>query len=167
MFRYPKSISHVVNQRHVVFKAILYFNKEFAGDLQMNALRTLHPMMKSEGFREKCLNDHKFTVSTFDSYSKEALRMFNDCYKQANVNWADFANACGSITAFLTAFPERTVDFRSIIIDLIQVIKEKTDLARKNAAVLLSKLAQDEENSKIMRANHGYDVLMSLRNQFM
>ena len=73
MFRYPKSVEHVVGQRHVVFKTILYFNKEFAGDLQMNALRTLHPMMKSPGFREKCLNSHKFTISTFDNYSKEAL----------------------------------------------------------------------------------------------
>ena len=33
MFRYPKSIEEVVKSRHVVFKAILYFNKEFKGDL--------------------------------------------------------------------------------------------------------------------------------------
>jgi hypothetical protein len=50
-----------------------------------------------------------------------------------------------------------------MIIDLIRVVKDKTDIVRKNAAILLAKLAQDEENNKFIRANHGFDVLMSLR----
>ena len=141
MFRYPKSVEHVVNQRHVVFKAILFFNSEFKGELQMNALRTLHPMMAAPGFADKCLNDHKFTMSTFDSFSKEALKMFNENYKASPVNWTAFGGSCSGITGFVTAFPDRVVDFRSIIIDLINVVKEKTDVTRKSAAVLLAKLA--------------------------
>jgi len=43
------------------------------------------------------------------------------------------------------------------------VISDKTQLVRKNAAVLLAKLASNEENAKIMRANHGTEVLVSLR----
>lgn len=46
---------------------------------------------------------------------------------------------------------------------LIKVISDKTQLVRKNAAVLLAKLASNEENAKIMRANHGTEVLVSLR----
>ena len=53
-----------------------------------------------------------------------------------------------------------------MILDLINVIKEKTELVRKNAAILLAKLAVNEDNNKFIRANHGFDVLMSLRNQF-
>jgi hypothetical protein len=42
------------------------------------------------------------------------------------------------------------------------VISNKTDAVRKNAAVLLAKLSQNEENGAVMRANHGTEVLMSL-----
>jgi hypothetical protein len=48
-------------------------------------------------------------------------------------------------------------------IDLIRIVKDKTDIVRKNAAILLAKLAKDEENNKFIRANHGFDVLLSLR----
>jgi len=48
-------------------------------------------------------------------------------------------------------------------VPLIKIISEKTEIVRKNAAVLLAKLANDEENAKIMRENHGTEVLVSLR----
>lgn len=50
-----------------------------------------------------------------------------------------------------------------MVLDLIYVVKEKTDVIRQNAAILLAKLAADEELNKFIRANHGFDVLMSLR----
>jgi len=76
MLRHPGVAPILAKQRHTVFKAVLYFNKEFEGDLQMNALRTLHPLCKSPGFRDICFNEHKFTASTFDGYVKEAKRLF-------------------------------------------------------------------------------------------
>ena len=63
----------------------------------------------------------------------------------------------------MEAFPERVQEFKEFIIDLIYVIKEKTELVRKNAAILLAKLANDEDLNIFIRANHGFDVLMSLR----
>lgn len=63
----------------------------------------------------------------------------------------------------MTAFPERLTDYKCLIVPLIKIISEKTEMVRKNAAVLLAKLANDEENAKIMRANHGTEVLVSLR----
>ena len=75
-------------------------------------------------------------------------------------------NACASATSFLGAFPERALGFKPMVLDLIHVVKEKTGVARSNAAVLLAKLAADEELNKLIRANHGFDVLVSLREQF-
>lgn len=45
---------------------------------------------------------------------------------------------------------------------LIEVMKDKLDLVRKNAAVCLAKLCKDEENAKVMRFHHGTEVLVSL-----
>jgi hypothetical protein len=73
---------------------------------------------------------------------------------------------CASGVAFLEAFPERVQEFKDFVIGLIYVIKEKTEMVRKNAAILLAKLANDEELKTFIRANHGFDVLMSLRAQF-
>lgn len=74
-------------------------------------------------------------------------------------------NVCASITAFLRAFPERLPEYKCLIVPLIRVMSDKTDLVRKNAAVLLARLATDEDNAKIMRANHGTEVLLSLQKQ--
>lgn len=132
----------------------------------MNALRTLHPLCKSPGFREIFLNEHRFPEAVLTTYIKEAKFLFSESMKQGAEDWVQFVNATGSITAFVDCFPEKIPDFKEIIIDLIKVAKDKTDAIRKAAAVLLAKLAKDEDNSKHMRANHGYDVLMSLRGQF-
>jgi hypothetical protein len=78
-------------------------------------------------------------------------------------DWQMFVNACASATAFVTAFDDRLQEFQPIIIDLIRIVKDKTEVIRKNGAILLAKLANDEENKKFIRANHGFDVLMSLR----
>lgn len=51
-----------------------------------------------------------------------------------------------------------------MIVPLIGIIKEKVDAVRKTAAVCLAKLSRDEENAKVMRANHGTEVLVSLTN---
>ena len=164
MLRHPGVAPILAKQKHTVFKAVLYFNKEFTGDLQMNALRTLHPLCKSPGFRDICFNEHKFTASTFDGYVKEAKRLFQTSIAlKGQEDWTLYVNASSSMVAFVDAFPERLGEFSEIIKDLILVVKEKTEAVRKNSAVLLAKLAKDENNEKIMRANHGFDILLSLR----
>ena len=75
-------------------------------------------------------------------------------------------NSCASTVAFLTAFPERVQEFEPMIKDLIKIVKDKTEVVRKNAAILLAKMANDEEMNKKIRENHGFDVLMSLRDIF-
>ena len=46
---------------------------------------------------------------------------------------------------------------------LIKVCSDKVDRVRKNSAVLMAKLAMNENNKKVMTANHGTEVLMSLQ----
>ena len=76
--RQKQAANEAVKMRHLVFKSVLYMNKQFEGDLQQNALRTLHPLMKvEEGFATICYDQHKFTKSTFDNYTKELLILFN------------------------------------------------------------------------------------------
>ena len=130
----------------------------------MNALRTLHPLMKTKGFRELCYGEHNFTKSTFDTVVKESIDLFQ--LSLQNENWTEFSNSCGSMVAFVDAFPEYVQEFQPIIVQLISIVKDKTDLVRKNAAVLLAKLAKDDQNNDFIRANHGFDVLMSLRSTF-
>ena len=133
----------------------------------MNALRVLHPLMKVPNFNKICIEDHKFAKSIFSTYRKEAMALFKvSLTPVGKENWTEFSNACGSMVAYMGSFPEDARDFEPIILDLISVISNKTEVIRKNAAVLLAKLATDEENNKYIRANHGFDVLMSLRTAF-
>ena len=136
----------------------------------MNALRCLHSLCRVPDFKQLCLDEHKFTTTTFDNYIKEVNLLLKDSLKikegQTQEDWNVFVNCCASSVAFVDCFPERSAEFQPMILDLINVIKEKTELVRKNAAILLAKLAVNEDNNKFIRANHGFDVLMSLRNQF-
>ena len=72
MLRNPEAAAKVLTQKHVVFKTLLYFHRQFKdGDLQVNALRTLHSLTKLPDFKDTCVNDHKFTLKTFDTYVTE------------------------------------------------------------------------------------------------
>ena len=77
-------------------------------------------------------------------------------------------NICASISAFCTTFPERKGDFKDVIAPLIKVMGDKLDSVRKNSAVLLAKLVEDhEDNKKIMKANHGSEILMSVQQSLL
>lgn len=99
-------------------------------------------------------------MNNFDTYLKEITEIFTDSLNKSE--WETFINSCSSISAFVDVFPEKAQAFSALIVPLITVMKEKTDLARKNAAVCLAKICKDEENAKVMRANHGTEVLLSL-----
>ena len=81
-------------------------------------------------------------------------------------DWDSVINATSLVSVFIDTFPERSVEFQSMIVPLIKVVSEKVDALRKTAAVCLAKLAKNEENSAVMRANHGHDVLVSLGGVF-
>lgn len=101
-------------------------------------------------------------MKNFDTYVSEVKDLFSECIAKSDTD--NLINCCSSISAFTEVFPERSPDFKTIIVPLITLIKEKTDLIRKNAAVCLARLARDEECGKVMRENHGTEVLVSLGN---
>mmetsp|Transcript_10000 Transcript_10000/g.15148 ORF Transcript_10000/g.15148 Transcript_10000/m.15148 type:complete len:388 (-) Transcript_10000:91-1254(-) len=139
IFRHSEAPAAAAEKRHLVFKAVLYMNKEFGEELQLNALRTFHALCKVPDFKDICTDTHKFPAATFNGYVKEIIALFDASVKSEN--WANLINAQSSMVGFVTAFPERLQDFDSIIVTLIMVVKEKTEVVRKNAAILLAKLA--------------------------
>ena len=102
-------------------------------------------------------------MSQFDGYIKRVKELFLKSY--SDEDWALYVNYCASITAFVGAFPEKSRSFKELIVPLIKVMGDKIDVIRKNSAILLAKLVKDEECMKIMKANHGTEVLVSLQNQ--
>ena len=60
LFRKQEAAIEVAKMKHTVFKAFLFMNRTYQGELQMNALRTLHPLCKSPGFRDIFFDEHKF-----------------------------------------------------------------------------------------------------------
>ena len=136
MLRNSDATQTILTQKHTLFKSILFFHRQFSeGDLQLNALRVLHPLTKLPDFKDTCLNEHKFTTKTFDTYVTEVLHLFNTSLNKdkaagAKEDWSLFVNCCASATSFLGAFPERLPEFKPVILDLIYVIKEKTGVVR-------------------------------------
>jgi hypothetical protein len=54
-------------------------------------------------------------------------------------------------------------EFFSLIPDLCWLLANKTEMLRKNVAVLIAKLASNEVCKKEIVKHHGMDVLMSLK----
>jgi hypothetical protein len=163
MVRHPGAAKQIAETKSLLFKVMLYFTNDDV-DLFKQCLIVLHGCCKLGNFGELCRETHGFPDSTWDSYIKKIKSEFK---KQHDAeDWNLFINICASITAFNlhTAFPSRTPDFQELIVPLIKVCANKTDMLRKNAAVCLARLSNDEGNKKILVANHGLDVLNSLKN---
>ena len=152
----------ITNSKNLILRVIMYFNKaNFPHDLVMNSLRLLHNCCKTApNFREICLDTHGFTLKTFDTIVTDSRAYVRDSI--AKQEWETLINACSLISALSDVFPERQRDFEEIIVPLINIVKEKVDAVRKSAAVCLAKISRDEENAKVLRANHGTEVLVSL-----
>lgn len=155
------SCKEIMNSKTILITCLLYYSSQESDDLAKQCLLTMHSCCKQETFKDICFNTHKLPQTTFDSFVKNSITKYEAIV--AKESWNDYVNICASITAFVTAFPERLPEYKNLIVPLIGIVGSKTDLIRKNAAVLLAKLATNEDNAKIMRANHGTEVLLSLR----
>lgn len=70
--------------KSLCLKTVIYFNREFkAGELQLNALRVLHTLLKIEGFKTLWLEDHQLTSKLFDSFSIEVIFLLKESLKEA------------------------------------------------------------------------------------
>ena len=151
----------ILHSKDIIIRVLFYFTMDDP-EYSKNALITLHAACKMPEFREVCFNQHKFTMQSFDPYVEKANSKFMKAYETQA--WEDYVNICASITAFSGVFPERKSDFKNVIVPLIKVMGDKLDKVRKNSAVLLAKLVEEnEENRKIMTDNHGTEILMSVQ----
>jgi hypothetical protein len=127
-------------------------------------LIVLHGCCKVEGFGDLVRNKHGFEDKTWDQYVAKILKEFKAQIEAED--WNIVINICSSISAFThpSAFPSRLPDFKPFILPLISICANKTDMLRKNAAVCLARLANEDGNKKFMIANHGMEVLSSLKN---
>jgi hypothetical protein len=154
----------IAESKNLLLRVILYFNLEaFPQELVFHSLRILHNCFKSApNFRSLYLETHSFTVKNLDTLSRDLLAIFNSSLASGDND--SLINGCSCVSALNNVFPETSHAFASMIVPLINIVKEKVDGVRKTAAVCLAKISRDEENAKIMRANHGTEVLVSLSN---
>ena len=130
----------------------------------MNAFRCMHAIFKTPEFGSRSENDLGLKPITYDNITKDLIEMFYTSLKAED--WNVFVNACACSVALLDAFPTRGNDLKGLVPDIIAVVKDKTETVRKNAAVLLAKMARDEQLKDLIRQHHGMDVLLSLRTAF-
>ena len=88
---------------------------------------------------------------------KDDLRGIND------KNMERIINNMSLIIAILGKYKELSKEVKVVIPMAINICKEKTELLRKNAAILMARYAKAApENEEYLRALHGMDVLVSV-----
>ena len=167
LLRLPEAAFAASEMRHLVFKIVLYTSSQYKGEIQDNAFRCVHPIFKSEDFGQRAITELNLTKAVFDNCTKDVAAIIENALSdKSNPDWNKFINACACSTALINAFPYRSVEFKHLIPNIIWVVKEKTEMVRTNAAVLLAALAKDESLKDEIRKHHGLDVLLSLRGAF-
>jgi len=153
----------VMGSKDLLLKLFVYYTRD---ETHKSALITLHTLMvRVDRFREILFETHNFTAASLDGFVRKGKASYTSAKEAAK--WDDYVYVCSSLSAFVTVFPERSEDFKELIVPLIKVCADTTEKVRKNSAVLLAKLAQNENNKKHMQANHGTEVLYSLQGQLM
>ena len=120
-----------------------------------------HAVCKTPEFNSLYLEEHKLPENIFEAYLARIVNEFEKSHKADDS--ALLINCCASITAFTGAFPAHLIKFKALIPSLIFITANKTELLRKNAAVLMARLSNNEECLAEIRALHGTEVLLSLK----
>jgi hypothetical protein len=69
------------SMKHLVFKTVLFTTGKWKGELQMNALRTLHPILRSPGFAKRAIGELGLTIATFNNIPNDLVILFNEALK--------------------------------------------------------------------------------------
>jgi len=152
----PEVILKIVSSKTMMIRLFLYFNRQFP-DLTPHVLKILYAVFKLKDKLADLIKEHEININNFVKESREMTQEYMDTW-----NREKFINLAGLVSAFLDCFPNTASEYTSLIQDLTAIIKDKVDLERKNAAVLVAKLAKDETCKEAMRQNHTMQILMSL-----
>ena len=99
----------------------------------------------------------KKTCEVLKAEVKEDLTGINDKNKERIINNMSL------IIAIMGKYKELAKEVKGVIPLAINICKEKTELLRKNAAILMARFAKAEpENEEYLRLLHGMDVLVSI-----
>lgn len=152
-----------MGSKALLLKLLVYYTRD---ETHKSALITLHTLMvRVDDFKKIMFETHGFESKNLDSFIKKGKESYTAA--REGQKWDDYCNVCSSLSAFVTKFDERSEDFQDLIVPLIRVCADKTDKVRKNSAVLLAKLAQNENNKRVMQANNGTEVLASIQGALM
>jgi hypothetical protein len=89
--------------------------------------------------------------------------IFSEDYKIIDKENERLINTMSLINSIITFAPNKSIVAKPIIQNVINIAKDKFDLLRKNAAILLAKIAKSsEEMEKVVRELHGIDVIMNV-----
>ena len=152
----PEVLLKIVQSKVMLVRLFLYFNRNFP-DLISHVLKVLFALFKLKEKLSDFTTEYEINVSNFVKECKEMLSE-----NMTNWNREKFINLSGLISASLESFPTTASDYGELIPDLTKVLKDHVDMERKNAAVLLAKLAKDEGNKAIMAQHHTMQVMMSI-----
>ena len=78
-------------------------------------------------------------------------------------NYQRIVNILSLLSSIIENYKEKAIKCKNIVQCVIDICKEKTDLLRKNAAILLAKIAKsNKEMEEYVRNLHGMEVLVSI-----
>ena len=118
-------------------------------------------IIKSE--YEKINDNDRIKKLTQNSCNILLKEIKNDLSGINDKNMERIINTMSLIIAILGKFKELSKEVKIIIPLAINVCKEKTELLRKNAAILMARYAKAApENEEYLRSLHGMDVLVSV-----
>ena len=87
----------------------------------------------------------------------------NDAKGVNDKNYQRVVNTLSLLIGIIGKYPDNAKEIKSFIPEIITICKEKTELLRKNAAVLLAKFARSSpQNEQYVRDLHGMEVLLSV-----
>lgn len=94
---------------------------------------------------------------------KNLSEIFLEDYKIIDKENERIINTMSLMNSIITFIPSKSFVVKPIIQNVINIAKDKLDLLRKNAAILLAKIAKStEEMEKVVRELHGIDVIMNV-----
>jgi len=95
--------------------------------------------------------------------SKSFKEMIVDIVSNDTENVMRYVNTC-TLCNYIVEMEEKfSVEWKILIGRLIVIVKDKIDLVRRAAAILLAKMCQNEKNLEVARSLHGTEVLMQLQ----
>jgi len=96
----------IVASKDLMLRLFVFYTMD---STHKNALITLHTLMvKVPEFRQILLDEHKFTLASFDSFVTSGIASYQKSLE--NESWDEYAFVCTSLSGFITVFPERSED---------------------------------------------------------